>query len=149
MDMAVEVLRDLAFADIPSGQANVFHVAHARPIKWSTLMDYLCTTLNIPQVPFAEWLSTVQAQLPDSAESDTSVLQDIPVLKILPFFTSITEDAHSDPNREVMGIPLLSLENAKNTSLTLGDKSLRQLTKDDVVRWLGYWEQQGFISLSK
>ena len=96
MDMAVKVLRDLAFAAVPSGQANVFHLAHARPIKWSTLMEYLSNTLNIPQVPFAEWLSTLQAHLPD-ASSDTSVLQDIPALKILPFFTSVTEDVLRDP----------------------------------------------------
>jgi hypothetical protein len=148
MDMAVEVLRDLAFADVPSSQTNVFHLTHARPIKWSILMDYLSTTLNIPQVPFTEWLSTLQAQLADRTSSDTSTLQDIPVLKILPFFTSVTEDVHRDPTREAMGIPLLSIENAKSASPTLRDRNLRQLTNDDVARWLGYWEQEGFISLS-
>jgi hypothetical protein len=147
MDVTVEVLRDLAFADVPSGQPNVFHVAHARPIKWSIITDYLSTALNIPQVPFPEWLSTLQAQLPDGTSSDASVLQDIPILKILPFFTAVTGEDLSDPHREVMGIPLLSIENAKNALPTLGDRNLQQLTKDDVMRWLRYWEQEGFISL--
>jgi hypothetical protein len=148
MDMAVKVLRDLAFATVPSGQANIFHLAHARPIKWSTLMNHLSKTLNISQVPFTEWLSTLQAHLPDGTSSDTSVLQDIPALKILPFFTSVTEDVLRDPTKEAMGIPLLSIENAKKASPTLGDRNLQQLTQDDVVQWLAYWEKQGFISLS-
>lgn len=100
--------------------------------------------LNIPLVPYAEWLKRLEHSAAVSDNDSPARLQNNPALAILDFYQSSSIDR--EEGREAMGLPMLSLDLAKKASPVLRSESLSQLGPSDVHSWLGYWRSVGFLS---
>jgi hypothetical protein len=127
--------------------AEIVHLVHPRPVLWSTVFETLSISLDIPLVPYAEWLAGLekskQALATASAEVEARAIGNNPALRLMEFFRGASMDI--DPSKEGMGLCSLSVDQAKRASQTLRDENLRQLGVEDVNQWLGYWKRTGSL----
>ncbi|KAI0327462.1 NAD(P)-binding protein, partial [Cubamyces sp. BRFM 1775] len=128
-----------AFAEMRHSHGPVLHLVHPRPIPWSDIIAPIASQLNVPLVPFAEWL----AKLQKSAEADTGLSVELmeknPALRLLAFFTNVV----LSPEREPMGGVYLSTQRSTAASSTLA--RLTALNEGCVKRWLDEWKKSGFL----
>ncbi|KIM81361.1 hypothetical protein PILCRDRAFT_821447 [Piloderma croceum F 1598] len=121
---------------------RIVHLAHPRPISWSTLFEAFSDTLNIPLVPFAEWLARLEksreALATASAEEEAKAIRNNPALRLIEFFRGIS-------SHEATSLSL-SLDEAEKASETLRDENLSQLSVADVKLWVSYWRGTGSLS---
>ena len=126
--------------------AQVVHLAHPRPVLWSTIFEAFSTILNIPLVPYTEWVARLEKSgevlATASAEEEATAIRNNPALRLIEFFRGISMDV--DPSKE-MGLPSLSLDEAKNASKTLRDEKLCPLSVADVKQWISYWRGTGSL----
>jgi hypothetical protein len=153
LDLVVKVLRDLTFADIPSGRVSIFHLSHPRPIEWTAVLDHVNSVLPraLRRLSLEDWLSLLHSRFPSrtlTPAARKSVMDELPALHLLSYFDS-TKPLINRPHTVEFGMPHLSIEKAMEASSTLGDKNIPQLGIEDVTQWLTYWEEQKFISLNK
>jgi hypothetical protein len=149
----VKVLRDLTFADIPSGRVSIFHLSHPRPIEWNTVLDHVNSILPraLRQLSLEDWLSLLRSRFPSrklTPAAQKSVMDELPALHLLSHFESRKRFINW-PYTVEFGLPYLSVEKAMEMSPTLADKNIPQLRREDVMRRLAYWEEQKFISFDK
>jgi hypothetical protein len=126
---------------------RIAHLAHPRPVPWSNIFEAFSTALNIPLVPYSEWLARLEKSAEDlatvSAEIEAEAIRHSPALRLIDFFREASVDF--GPSTGARGMPSLSLERAKKASQTFGDLNLRQLSSEDVNHWLWYWKSVGFM----
>jgi hypothetical protein len=129
-----------AVTEMRRSSARIVHVAHPRPISWSTLFEAFSDSLNIPLVPFAEWLARLEKSrevlATASAEEEAQAIRNNPALRLIEFFRSIS-------SHEATSLPNLSLNEAKKASETLRDENLSPLSVADVKMWVSYWNGTG------
>ncbi|KAI0050775.1 acetyl-CoA synthetase-like protein [Auriscalpium vulgare] len=76
----------------------VLHIVHPSPVPWSVFSHAAAELLNIELVPYAAWL----AKLEDAQkESDPKAVQDIPALKLMKFFTNMSDSVEWSTNKAV------------------------------------------------
>lgn len=119
----------------------VLHLAHPRPVSWSTIIKPLARALSLPLVPYTEWVLKLEESLGGSAHDDArdevERMKVNPALRILDFFRGGM--LAGDASREAMGMPELSLERAVEEAEALGERALPQLGEKDALSWLAYW----------
>ncbi|TFY63805.1 hypothetical protein EVG20_g6168 [Dentipellis fragilis] len=125
--------------------SEIVHLIHPRPVPWSTVFRAFSSALNIPLIPYADWL----ARLDKSAEgvqpfADTNEFSNNPALRLLDWFHSAWSDNGAKAT-EALGFPKLQTVNAKLASPTLADEHLAQVGEKDVLSWVGYWKSSGFL----
>lgn len=116
------------------------HLSHPRPVPWTSIIEPFAKELNIPLVPYHDWLVCLNASaagLDDTAKAVDEILRQNPALKLLDLFQSAEETMQS-PAREAMGLAKLDLTDSLQVANSL--KGLRQLDDGDVRRWLAYWQ---------
>ncbi|KIM78762.1 hypothetical protein PILCRDRAFT_10982 [Piloderma croceum F 1598] len=129
-----------AIAEMRFASAQFVHLAHPRPVPWSTVFDAFCSLLTVPLVPYSEWLSRLEESGQSaSAKAPMEALQSNPALRLIEFFRSDVMGLAS-----AKGIPL-SLDEAQKASETLRVDNLAQLGIEDIKRWIDYWRSTGFI----
>jgi hypothetical protein len=131
-----------AIAEMRFSSVQFVHLAHPRPVPWSTVFDAFCSLLIVPIVPYSEWLSRLeesQAITTAPTEAPIEALQNNPALRLIGFFRSDVIGLAS-----TKGISL-SLDEAQKASETLSVDKLAQLGIEDVKRWVDYWRSTGFI----
>lgn len=135
-------------AEMRTSPHQHLHLVHPRPVSWSAISTAFSTALNLPLVPYPEWLtilekSAVAANVNGNApngKSDFDITRDAnPALTILDFFREMTLEANTATAFAV------SVDKAKEVSATLRDKNLAQLGPGDVEKWLSYWRSVGFF----
>jgi hypothetical protein len=131
-----------AVTEMRCSSAQIVHLAHPRPVLWSTLFEAFSDTLNIRLVPFSEWLARLErsreALTTASAEEEAKAIRNNPALQLIHFFRAVY-------SKEATGLPSLSLDEAKKASETLRDDNLCPLSVVDVELWVSYWRRTGSL----
>jgi len=131
-----------AVAEMRCSSAQIVHLAHPRPVLWSTLFEAFSEILNIPLVPFAEWLARLEksreALATASTEEEAKAIRNNPALQLILFFRDVF-------SKEAMGLPSLSLDEAKKASETLRNENFCPLSVADVELWVSYWRRTGSL----
>ncbi|KAF8898448.1 acetyl-CoA synthetase-like protein [Infundibulicybe gibba] len=121
-----------------SAPGSVLHLAHPRPVAWSSVARALSSELSVDLVTYDEWL----AKLEELAALDiTDKFKQTPALQLLGFFRSLATKSNGD----AFGLPKLDLTQALAASPTLANPVLPQLGDSDVKGWIEYWRRVGFL----
>ncbi|KAH9834865.1 uncharacterized protein C8Q71DRAFT_797672 [Rhodofomes roseus] len=137
LDLATAALIDLRKASSPT---SLVHVVHPLPIPWHDLAVAVSAELAVPLVPFATWL----AKLEEYAAAQGDRTARLHALHLLPKFRGIL--LQEDKGRMALGMANMDISRAKEASPTLADPRLRQLSVEDVTRWIAYWRKVGLFT---
>lgn len=107
---------------------GIFHLVHPHPVKWSTFSSAAAKILGVPSVPYKDWLDILQRAATDS---EAIAIEHNPALRLVEFFA----------NYQVG--PVLSTERTMGISPTIRDT--KQLTGEDVEKWIRNWKKVGFL----
>lgn len=130
----------------------VLHLAHPRPVAWSTLFSAVAQELgDLPLVPYREWVD----RLAQSAGSSVQQVANSPALRLLDFFQAARAYAFAGSDsglqvgakegREAMGLRRLALDRACHASATLSRLKDTPLDGQNAKSWIEYWEAVGFF----
>ncbi|TFY76506.1 hypothetical protein EWM64_g7507 [Hericium alpestre] len=134
-----------AVSEMRNSPFRTVHLVHPRPVTWSDVAKSWGKALNIPVIPYTEWL----ARLDKSAESvspftDTNDFRVNPALRLLDWYHSAWSDT-AVYTTEAMGFPKLLTDNAVKSSPSLAAKDVHRIGERDVFQWVDYWKSVGFI----
>ena len=123
----------------------ILHLAHPSPSPWARFIKPLTRRLNVPLVPYSEWLSALESKATD----DVEVLRENPALRVLDFFRNSLDYCSGDhPGREAMGIVRMDVAKAQSVAPVLSLSSAMDLGSDCAERWLEAWQRSGFMPTS-
>ncbi|KAJ7164330.1 hypothetical protein C8R46DRAFT_901456 [Mycena filopes] len=126
--------------------SSVVNIAHPHPVPWADIATWVLDALGdaaaqIRPVTAEEWVEALRREAGRGDESDGD---DLPALKLLPFFeaaltlTTPAPQTRDGTAREVGGLPTLAVSNARLLALP-------PLNRRDVQRWIGYWRDNRFF----
>ncbi|KAJ6583069.1 hypothetical protein DFH09DRAFT_978909 [Mycena vulgaris] len=110
---------------------KTLHLINPQPIAWSTVAKIIAEHLDVPLVPYAEWLS----RLEDAAQTRGNS-KSFRAARLLPFFRSA--NGEKGEQQDAFGFPKLDMVYALSSSKTLRSPNL-QLGRIDVQNWMRYW----------
>lgn len=116
-------------------RSQYLHLAHPNPVPWDTVFTVFSTTLNVPLVPWADWLAKL--------EKDHNGPEINPAVQLLDFFRN-TPSTYGE-HKEAIDVPLLSLTEALNVSPSLADPDLPRISGASAKAWVNYWKTIGFL----
>ena len=132
-----------AVVELRKSAAPILHLANPHRVPWSTITEPLAKTLNLPTLPYHEWLDLLEKSGADlDADSEIEGLRVNPALRILEFFRS-GKDEKSPKSTEALGLPLLDISNALQDTPSLA--SLAPIGQGDLDLWLTYWKRVGYF----
>ncbi|EGN93439.1 hypothetical protein SERLA73DRAFT_172085 [Serpula lacrymans var. lacrymans S7.3] len=143
LDIAASAFIDFCTASkFPS--KRIVHLIHPRPVRWSSLAAVLSSEFSVPLVPYTEWLSRLEQEAVDAEDnsSDLKVTGYIRALRLQSFFKHIATKTASS---EAFGFDSFDTREAIALSSQLANPALRQLGREDVKNWLGYWRNKGLL----
>lgn len=117
-----------AIVEMRNSDSQVAGLVHPNPISWNFVFRRFSELLNVPLVPYSEWLQKLEEQL-NVPESN------LHALRLLNMYRNIKLDWGFETEA--------TLANVMNGNATKGSKSLRnaaKLTINDVDKWMNYWE---------
>lgn len=146
MDVAASAIIDMLHSS-----SQTLHIVHPNPSSWSTTMRTIGSVLNLPLVPFSEWVSKLEASANslDQQGGGAASLRSNPSLALLDFYKHMGrafEDAPKEfdvEGKEAGGIARLSTDKSTGESESL--KNAPTITEQDAKRWIGYWRAKGFL----
>ena len=95
-------------------------------------------------MPFDEWYAALAKSIDGlHADSEVEMTKHNPALKILDFFAAANEKMHQ--SEEAMGLPRLDTSLAQRMAPSLGPDKLKQLSADDALSWVRYWQRVGAV----
>jgi len=118
------------------------HLVHPRPIHWTAIIQHVADALNVPIIPYDEWLNRLEA----SPRTDEA-LHHNPALHLIGFYQGSVapRDAKRVEEREAMGVAIFETKRSVLDAPSLRPPALAQLGKDDVSRWIAYWSSKGAL----
>ncbi|TCD65683.1 putative NRPS-like protein biosynthetic cluster [Steccherinum ochraceum] len=126
-----------ALVEMRNSPYPVLHLAHPRPVSFSTIISSVAQALDLPLVPFADWLARLRTSGEElSAQSEVEMMKISPALRLLPFFSRA--DTRSGL-RETMGLRGMDMSRALEVAQSLSENNLPQLNDTNVSGWLSYW----------
>jgi len=123
----------------PTPDAHTFHVVHPRGVSFNALVGLAASWLNVPLVPFPEWLSKLSQEHKTRSDLKRSQV-DNPALRIFSFY----ETAPTGPEWEPIGSARLDTSRAVRVSKVLAEGA-KPLGEENVRKWLGAWTSSGFL----
>ncbi|KAI0058351.1 acetyl-CoA synthetase-like protein [Artomyces pyxidatus] len=120
-----------ALLDMLGCQEPVLHLVHPNPVGWSVLSDAASAILKAPSIPYDDWVAKLQHA--HQASTSSHALTANPALKLFDFFSNWNVSCRLDTTR------------ATDVSHTL--KTAERLDRQDVERWMTYWQGIGFLSI--
>jgi hypothetical protein len=120
--------------EMRNSDALVADLVHPNPISWNTVFNHFSKLLNVPLVPYAEWLQKLEDQL-------TVTGSDLHALRLLSMYRNIKLEWGFETEATLANV---ANENSKKGSPTL--RNAPQLTIENADRWMDYWRSIGFIS---
>lgn len=113
----------------------ILHLAHPRPIPWNAVISAVSNALELPLVPYAEWVQSLQKSGEGlDAKQEATALRTNPALRLLDFFTDVDAELHG----EALGVPIMDLTKAVEVAPALNADNLPQLSEADVSKWVAY-----------
>lgn len=135
-----------AIIDFCHSEYSLINLVHPCPAKWSTIFSSFASVLNIPIIPYSEWLARLDQSAEDSGgASDADNFRRNPGLRLLDWYHSAFAHDNDGPCADAMGFPKFDLTNALAASRVLADDSLPRLDIGDVKLWVDYWKSVGFL----
>jgi hypothetical protein len=123
--------------------AHTFHIVHPRGVPFNTLIASAASSLNVPLVPYPEWLSRL-TEAHNSQSFSASELERAqeanPALALFSFFQS----ARVGPDWEPLGVARLDTARAVRVSNILA-KDAKPLGEENVRKWMSAWRASGFL----
>lgn len=145
---AAEALVDFRKTDLEV--CSFVHLIHPKPVPWSRLASIIADELNVPLVPFEQWLhalETLAISKADSLQDDRAsveLLRDFPALRLLSTYRVMA--AEMSKKGDALGFPKLDATNALKFSPTLRSEAVLALGERDVKTWLEYWRRSRFLA---
>lgn len=128
----------------PEPDAHTLHVAHPRGVPFNTLIASAASSLNVPLVPYPEWLSKLSEEHTKTESYSETTLETAqatnPALRLFGFYQS----ARIGPEWEPLGAARLETKRAVRVSNVLAE-GVKLLDEENVLKWLGYWRASGFL----
>jgi hypothetical protein len=121
-----------SMAEMLDSPPGVYHLIHPSPVVWTTLLREAARLMDVPLVPYNQWLASLEKQASSKAS------QSNPALRLLDFF-------RYKKNTDNFLEPELSCAKALQESLTLRATVANPLGDRDVGKWMTYWRSIGFI----
>ncbi|KAG6828273.1 putative NRPS-like protein biosynthetic cluster [Tricholoma furcatifolium] len=132
----------LSNAELP----EALNLVHPRPVEAQDLVKFLQSAIteglgrDLEITSFAEWIEAIERCANDAT---AQTLADIPAIKLLEFFRSVSEG--TGQTREAGGIPLFSTDKMLEVCCkTMSD--IKPLRVEDVILWVMYWKEVGFLN---
>lgn len=127
----------------PTPDAHTLHIVHPRGVPFNTLMASAASSLNVPLVPYSEWLSKLSEEHKTQTHSETNLEKaqaSNPALRLFGFYQS----ARIGPEWEPLGVARLETKRAVRVSNVLAE-GVKPLDEENVRKWLGSWRASGFL----
>ncbi|KAI1789118.1 acetyl-CoA synthetase-like protein [Ganoderma leucocontextum] len=131
-----------AFTEMRHSPEPILHLVHPRPVSWRTVLAPIAKELNVPLVPYGQWLSALESSVKQGSGEEVEAMRLNPALRLLPFYK--VQNATMTPDREAMGLVFISTEKAVQVSESLA--RLPQLDGNRARMWLAAWKKSGFLS---
>ncbi|KAH6912217.1 hypothetical protein BKA70DRAFT_1535515 [Coprinopsis sp. MPI-PUGE-AT-0042] len=128
-------------------ESGIVHLVHPNPIPWSVLNNALSSILNLPTIPFDEWVERLEKVEQNSVHNPTPGGLPVAIAQVcflLPFF----KHARSlwREQTESQGEPIYEMSKAQRLSPLLHDGRIPQLSHADVEMWVNGWKKIGFLA---
>ncbi|GJJ05921.1 putative NRPS-like protein biosynthetic cluster [Clathrus columnatus] len=136
-----------AIIELRHAPINFAHLVHPRPIKWTELIHSISDELQLPIIPFSDWVNQLE-NLPKTEEMfhKTHALHLIEFYKAaIPPPKGSATDSFSNEH-EVMGLPTFETSRTVSAVEALNEVSLPCITTEEVVGWIGYWRAKGVLN---
>jgi hypothetical protein len=127
----------------PAPDAHTLHIVHPRGVPFNTLIASAASSLNVPLVPYSEWISKLSEEHKTQSYSETNLEKaqaTNPALRLFGFYQS----ARIGPEWEPLGVARLETRRAVRVSNVLAEGA-RPLDEENVRKWLGSWRASGFL----
>ncbi|KIJ25888.1 hypothetical protein M422DRAFT_273122 [Sphaerobolus stellatus SS14] len=132
-----------AIIELRNSSSTFAHLVHPRPMTWKSVIGNVAENLGVPTIPFNEWLKRLEA-VPRTPEA----LHNNPALHLLDFYhacLSPTDVSSGPEKREAMGLADYETTQTVVNAPTLNPDNLPQLGREEIDRWMGYWERKGAL----
>ena len=129
----------------PTRDAHTFHVVHPRGVAFNALLGSIASRLNVPLVPFPEWLSKLSEEHRAQSYTNANLERtqaDNPALRLFSFYNS--RSALTGPEWEPLGTARLDTARAVRISKVLAEGA-EPLGEENVRKWLSAWRSRGFL----
>ena len=112
------------------------HLVNPTSVQWDDVFGCIAKKLDVSLVPYHEWFSKLK-------EASTTVknAQEHSALRLLEFYGSIDQGSGSGAG----GLPSHSTEVASAVCPVLNQEGLRDITAEEIQRWLDYWKSLGLL----
>jgi hypothetical protein len=129
----------------PTPDAHTFHVVHPRGVPFNALIGPAARSLNVPLVPFHEWLSRLAEERHKSQwsrpDANLERMQaSNPALRLFSFY----DTARTGPEWEPLRAARLDASRAMRVSKVLAEGA-KPLGEENVRKWLAAWRSSGFL----
>ena len=150
-----------------STKLSPLHLVHPRPTSWGTLFGPIAKKYDLEHVSFSQWFTKLASNEASTTQehhgvsfhmshngsgATSDMLASNPAVKLLSFFSECNEivqlmEKESQSCKEAMGLPSLDVTKSTTTAAkeTFSETRLRSLGPEDMHRWLGYWEDVGYL----
>jgi len=129
----------------PAPGAHTLHVVHPRGVPFNALVASAAASLDVPLVPYPEWLSKLseehKAQSYSAANLEKAQAEN-PALRLFGFYQSMRTGLEWEP----LGVARLDTTRAVQVSSVLA-KGAKPLGEENVRKWLSAWRANGFLPL--
>ena len=122
-----------AIVEMRNSDVLVADLIHPNPISWNTVFNRFSELLQVPLVPYSEWLAKLEEQLtvPDS---------NLHALRLLNMYRNIKLEWGFETEATLANV---ANENSAKGSKSLGNAA--KLTIEDADRWMNYWKSTGTV----
>ena len=112
------------------------HLVNSTPSQWDDVFDYIAKKLDVPLVPYPEWLSKLR-------EASTTVqnAQVHSTLRLLEFYGSLNQGSGLGGG----GLLSCNTEVTRVVCPVLNEEGLRDVKVEEIQRWLDYWKSLGLL----
>lgn len=133
-----------AFVEMRHSLDPILHLVHPRPVPWHTVVAPIAQGLDVPLVPYAEWVSKLESSVERGSAEEVKAIQLNPGLRLLSAYKAHGELTEGMVGGEAMGFVIMGTEKAERVSKSL--TRLPQLDAERAMMWLAAWRKSGFLS---
>ncbi|KAI0938637.1 putative NRPS-like protein biosynthetic cluster, variant 2 [Taiwanofungus camphoratus] len=130
-----------ALVEMRNSSSLILHLAHPRPVSWTSIIDPLAKDLGVPLVPYSAWVATLHKSPVDETAEGQQLGQN-PALRLIHFFRNCKVDEDKEP----LGITRLATDKAMKVAPSL---NIQELGVEHVKKWLSAWRSSGFLPARK
>lgn len=137
---AAAALLEMSCID-PTPDAHTLHIVHPRGVPFNTLMASAASSLNVPLVPYSEWLSKLSEEHKTQSHSETNLEKaqaSNPALRLFGLYQSARIGSEWEP----LSVARLETKRTVRVSNVLAER-VKLLDEENVWKWLGSWRASG------